>query len=83
KTTADKPADATLADLVDDPDLNAEIQKAVNDGNAAVSTAESVRRFRILTTEFTPETGHLTPSLKLKRRVIMKDFQTEVDSLYT
>ncbi|MGX7825461.1 AMP-dependent synthetase/ligase [Actinokineospora sp. 24-640] len=82
KTTAGKAAEATVASLVDDPDLLAEVQKAVDDGNAAVSTAESVRRFRILATEFSPETGHLTPSLKLKRRVVMKDFQAEVDSLF-
>ncbi|GAA4432779.1 AMP-dependent synthetase/ligase [Actinokineospora soli] len=82
KTTVGKPAEATIAALVDDPDLLAEVQKAVDEGNAAVSTAESVRKFRVLATEFTPETGHLTPSLKLKRRVIMKDFQSEVDSLF-
>ncbi|SDD29356.1 AMP-dependent synthetase/ligase [Actinokineospora iranica] len=83
KTTVDKPAEATVADLAEDPVLLAEIQKAVDEGNAAVSKAESVRKFRVLATEFTPETGHLTPSLKLKRRVIMKDFGTEVDSLYS
>ena len=82
KTTVGKPAEATIAALIDDPDLLAEVQKAVDEGNAAVSTAESVRKFRILATEFTPETGHLTPSLKLKRRIIMKDFQSEVDSLF-
>ncbi|MFC5287030.1 AMP-dependent synthetase/ligase [Actinokineospora guangxiensis] len=82
KTTVGKPADATIAALVDDADLLAEVQKAVDEGNSAVSTAESVRRFRVLSAEFTPETGHLTPSLKLKRRVIMKDFQSEVDSLF-
>ncbi|HVK22520.1 MAG TPA: long-chain fatty acid--CoA ligase, partial [Actinokineospora sp.] len=83
KTTVNKPASATVADLVDDPELVAEVQKAVDEGNAAVSTAESVRKFRILAAEFSPETGHLTPSLKLKRRVIMKDFGAEVDSLYS
>ncbi|EWC59046.1 Long-chain-fatty-acid--CoA ligase [Actinokineospora spheciospongiae] len=83
KTTVGKPASATVADLVDDPQLLAEVQKAVDEGNAAVSKAESVRKFRVLATEFTPETGHLTPSLKLKRRVIMKDFGAEVDALYS
>jgi long-chain acyl-CoA synthetase len=83
KSTNNKPADASVADLVDDPQLNAEIQDAVDDGNKAVSKAESVRKFRILTTEFTPETGHLTPSLKLKRSVIMKDFALDVAALYT
>ncbi|MFD1052114.1 long-chain fatty acid--CoA ligase, partial [Kibdelosporangium lantanae] len=74
---------ASVADLVEDAQLNAEIQAAVDDGNKAVSKAESVRRYRILTTEFTPETGHLTPSLKLKRAVIMKDFAADVEALYS
>jgi long-chain acyl-CoA synthetase len=83
KSANSKPAGASVADLVEDPQLNAEIQGAVDDGNKAVSKAESVRRFRILTAEFTPETGHLTPSLKLKRSVIMKDFADDVAALYS
>jgi long-chain acyl-CoA synthetase len=83
KSTAGKDEKATVGDLIDDADLHAELQKAVDDGNLAVSTAESVRKFRILDTEFNPENGYLTPSLKLKRNVIMKDFSGEVDSLYT
>jgi long-chain acyl-CoA synthetase len=83
KSTAGKDAQATVADLIDDADLNAELQKAVDEGNLAVSKAESVRKFRILDTEFNPENGYLTPSLKLKRNVIMKDFSNEVDALYS
>ncbi|MGB3438890.1 MAG: long-chain fatty acid--CoA ligase [Actinophytocola sp.] len=83
KSTAGKDEKSTVADLVDDADLNAEVQKAIDDGNLAVSTAESVRKFRVLDTEFSPENGYLTPSLKLKRNVIMKDFSNEVDALYS
>ena len=83
KTTAGKSASATVGDLKDDPDLHAEIQKAIDDGNAAVSQAEAVRKFRVLTVEFTPESGHLTPSLKLKRNIIMKDYATDVQALYS
>jgi long-chain acyl-CoA synthetase len=83
KTTASKPDGATVADLADDAELLAEIQRAVDEGNLAVSTAESVRKFRVLDTEFNPENGYLTPSLKLKRNVIMKDFAREVDALYS
>jgi long-chain acyl-CoA synthetase len=83
KTTAGKAEGATVADLTEDADLLAEIQRAVDEGNLAVSTAESVRKFRVLDTEFNPENGYLTPSLKLKRNVIMKDFAKEVDALYT
>jgi long-chain acyl-CoA synthetase len=83
KSTTGKDEGATVSDLADDPDLTAEIQKAVDEGNLAVSKAESVRKFRILDTEFNPENGYLTPSLKLKRNIIMKDFAKEVDSLYS
>jgi long-chain acyl-CoA synthetase len=78
-----KPAGSTPASLREDPDLHAAIQKAVDDGNAAVSRAESVRRFRILPDQFTEESGHLTPSLKLKRNVVAKDYAHEIEALYT
>ncbi|MFS4095466.1 AMP-dependent synthetase/ligase [Streptomyces sp. AF1A] len=77
-----KPAGSTAASLKDDPDLNAAIQAAVDDGNAAVSKAESVRKFRILSSQFTEESGHLTPSLKLKRNVVAKDFAGEIEAIY-
>jgi long-chain acyl-CoA synthetase len=77
-----KPADATAADLADDPDLVAEIQVAVDDANKAVSRAESIRKFRILGTDFTEESGHLTPSLKVRRNVVAKDFAAEIAALY-
>jgi long-chain acyl-CoA synthetase len=83
KSTTGKDSAATVRDLMDDADLNAEVQKAVDEGNLAVSKAESVRKFRILDTEFNPENGYLTPSLKLKRNLIMKDFAQEVESLYS
>ncbi|HET9139848.1 long-chain fatty acid--CoA ligase [Actinophytocola sp.] len=83
KTTRGKAVGASIADLADDADLRAEVQTAIDDGNSAVSTAESVRKFRILPVEFTPENGYLTPSLKLKRNVIMKDFASDVDALYS
>lgn len=83
KTTAGKSVAATVTELTEDGELLAEIQQAVDDGNLAVSKAESVRRFRLLDTEFSPENGYLTPSLKLKRNVIMKDFAAEVDALYS
>ncbi|MFF4957587.1 AMP-dependent synthetase/ligase [Streptomyces sp. NPDC001222] len=78
-----KPEGASLAELRDDPELLAEIQSAVDDGNAAVSKAESVRKFRILDHQFTMDSGHLTPSLKLKRNVVLRDFADEIEALYT
>ncbi|MGK5630488.1 AMP-dependent synthetase/ligase [Streptomyces sp. URMC 123] len=78
-----KPAGSTVADLRSDPELLAEVQRAVDDGNAAVSKAESVRKFRILPAQFTEESGHVTPSLKLKRNVVAKDFADEIEAIYT
>lgn len=77
-----KPAGVTAASLREDADLLAAVQQAVDDGNAAVSKAESVRKFRVLPAQFTEESGHLTPSLKLKRNVVAKDYADEIEALY-
>ncbi|MFE7265159.1 AMP-dependent synthetase/ligase [Streptomyces sp. NPDC057592] len=77
-----KPAGSTAVSLREDSELLAEVQRAVDDGNAAVSKAESVRKFRILDSQFTEEAGHITPSLKLKRNVVAKDFADEIESIY-
>lgn len=73
---------ANIADLVDDPDLRAEVEAAVEDANKAVSKAESIRKFTILADEWTEEGGQLTPSLKLKRNVVMRECKDEVAALY-
>ncbi|HYN28627.1 MAG TPA: AMP-dependent synthetase/ligase [Dermatophilaceae bacterium] len=59
-----------------------EIQRAVDQANEAVSKAEAIRKFRVLDVDFTETSGHLTPSLKLKRNLVMRDFADEVDALY-
>ena len=71
-----------LADLVDDPDLRAEIDSAVEEANKAVSKAESIRRFAILAEDWTEEGGQLTPSLKVKRSVVMRELRDDVSALY-
>ncbi|MQS35229.1 AMP-dependent synthetase/ligase [Streptomyces katsurahamanus] len=81
-TAHGKPAGSTAGSLREDPQLLAEIQRAVDDGNAAVSKAESVRKFRVLGAQFTEEAGHITPSLKLKRNVVAKDFADEIEAIY-
>jgi long-chain acyl-CoA synthetase len=78
-----KPADATPADLATDPDLIAELQAAVDDANKAVSRAESIRKFLILDTDFTEQSGHLTPSLKVRRSVVSRDFASQIEKLYS
>ena len=73
-----KPAD----DLRDDPDLLAEIQSAVDDANKAVSRAESIRSFRILPSDFTEANGYLTPSLKVKRNMVLADYADDIAAIY-
>ena len=80
---ADKPATLTIADAVTDPDLVAFVQGAVDEANKAVSHAEAIKKFHILTEDWTEEGGQLTPSMKLKRNVVMKDFAAQVDALYS
>lgn len=77
----DKPTD--VAKLLDDPDLYAEIESVVEEANRAVSKAESIRKFAILTEEWTEEGGQLTPSLKLKRNVVMRDNVDAIEALYS
>ncbi|MGD9955900.1 MAG: long-chain fatty acid--CoA ligase [Candidatus Nanopelagicales bacterium] len=81
---AQKGKDPSLsaAQLATDPDLVAELQAAVDDANKAVSQAESIRRFRVLPVDWTDATGELTPSMKLRRGVVMKEFESDVESLY-
>jgi long-chain acyl-CoA synthetase len=78
-----KPAGATVAELRDDPDLIADVQSAVDDANKAVSRAESIRKFRILDTDFTQENGQLTVKLGIRRNVLLKDFAADIDALYS
>lgn len=78
----DKPAGDCVADLIDDEDLRSEVQRAVDDANKAVSKAEAIRKFRILPVDFTEAGGQLTPSLKIKRSVVLKEFAAEIDALY-
>ena len=76
-------AGASLAELAQAPELIAEIQSAVDDANKAVSRAESIRKFTVLPVNFTEQNGYLTPSLKVRRGVVAKDFAADIDALYS
>jgi long-chain acyl-CoA synthetase len=71
-----------VADLVEDPDLVAAVQEGVDEANKAVSKAESIRKFTILPGEWTEEGGQLTPSMKLKRNVVVREARDEIEALY-
>lgn len=68
--------------LIDDAELNDVLQRAIDEANKLVSRPESIRRFTILPRDFTEAEGHLTPSMKLRRDVIMRDFTDEMEGLY-
>ena len=78
-----KPTGDGVADLVDDPDLRAEIAAAVEEANKAVSRAEQIREFRILPVDFTEAGGELTPTMKVKRAVIATRFADDIEAIYS
>ena len=71
-----------MAEAAKSPLVIAAIQAAVDEANKLVSRAESIRKFVLITTELTEASGHLTPSLKLKRSVVMQDFAWAVEEIY-
>jgi long-chain acyl-CoA synthetase len=74
---------ASINELINDPDLIAVVQTAVDEANKAVSKAESIRKFTILPVDFTIAGGHLTAKLSVKRHVVAKEFAQEIDALFT
>lgn len=82
KAAHGKPAEASTADLVDDTDLRAEIQTAIDQANLSVSQAESIRAFTILPVDFSEAEGTLTPSMKVKRSVVMSQQAAAVSAIY-
>lgn len=72
----------TLEQAKTNPEVLAALDQAVQRANKAVSRAESIRKFSILDTDFTVENGYLTPSLKVKRNLVLEDFTAAVNDLY-
>jgi len=74
---------ATVATLVNDPDLIAVVQTAVDEANKAVSKAESIRKFAILPEDFSIPGGQLTAKLSVKRHVVAQQYAQTIEALYT
>ncbi|WP_062520717.1 AMP-dependent synthetase/ligase [Demequina silvatica] len=72
----------TVAEAAADPLVREHLEKAVDRANRAVSRAESIRKWDILADDFTVENGYLTPSLKLKRAQVLRDFAEDIERLY-
>ncbi len=74
--------DAPLAQLIENPEIKALVQQAINTANEAVSNSEAIKKFLILPIDLTIDNGYLTPKLSIKRHLINQDFATEINSLY-
>ncbi|MFY9587941.1 MAG: AMP-binding protein, partial [Actinomycetota bacterium] len=73
---------ATLAELASHPDVLAEVQTAVDQANERVARVENIRKFTVLPAEWTAESEELTPTLKLKRRVITTKYADDIEAMY-
>ncbi len=82
KAANGKPESATVSDLRTDPDLVAEINKAVAVANETVSKAEAIKKVRILPEDFSEETGEMTPTMKVKRNVVSQKYAEDIAELY-
>ena len=76
------PKDLDVAAAAKEERVRRHVQEIVDKANSAVSRAEGIREFRILDRDFSMEKGHMTPSLKMKRAVIMQDFAAEIADIY-
>lgn len=74
---------AAAAALADHPAVRAEIARAVEAANARLNRTEQIKKYRLLDQEWSPESGELTPSLKLRRGVIRQKYADVIDGLYT
>jgi long-chain acyl-CoA synthetase len=77
------PADTSLDDAANNPVVKAAVQDLITAANASVSQAEAIKSFRIVPADFTEASGHLTPSMKVKRAQVMKDFETVIEEMYS
>ncbi|MGV3017379.1 AMP-dependent synthetase/ligase [Rothia sp. 88186D007BW] len=76
------PRTLSLKEASTNPRVREAIQKFIDDANALVSKAESIREFRILDKDFTEAEGHLTPSMKVRRKQVLADFNSYIEDIY-
>ena len=77
------PAGTSLEEAADNPVVKAAVQDLITAANGSVSQAEAIKSFRIVPADFTEASGHLTPSMKVKRAQVMKDFETIIEEMYS
>ena len=74
--------EGSIEELADDSDLRAHLDKALDHANATVSHTEAIKKYKVLPSQFTEESGELTPSLKVKRNVVHEKFANEIEAIY-
>ncbi len=72
----------TVAQAANHPEVRASLSQAIERANENVSRAESIRKFEVLTSDFTEANGLLTPSLKVKRNKVLERYESDIDALY-
>ncbi|GAA1409969.1 long-chain-fatty-acid--CoA ligase [Glutamicibacter uratoxydans] len=72
-----------MKDAIELPQISEAIQQVIDKANSTVSRAESIRAFRIVPDDFTESSGHLTPSMKIKRAVVVKDYSDVIEGIYS
>ena len=65
------------------PEVVAEIERAIGEANSKVARVEQIKKWIIVPDEWSPETGEMTASLKLKRNVVLDNYAAEIEALYT
>ncbi|EOM77352.1 long-chain fatty acid--CoA ligase [Rhodococcus rhodnii] len=78
----DVPEGTPVSALLEHVDLIAEIDAAVADANSKVSKAEQIKKYKLVESDFTIESGELTPTMKLKRNIIHKERGAVIESIY-
>jgi len=73
----------SLEELATHPTVLETIEKVIAKANTSVSKAEAIKSFRVVPADFTEETGHLTPSMKIKRAVVLKDYNELIEEIYS
>jgi long-chain acyl-CoA synthetase len=74
---------ADLSAAAKDPKVLAEVERAVREGNAELAKVEQVKKWTVLGNEWTPDSGELTPTMKLKRPVIHDKYRSEIEAMYS
>lgn len=78
----DKDPQTPISAMTEDPELRAELQEKIDEANKTVSRAEQIKQFRVMPVELSEDAGEITPSVKVKRHVVMEKYSSEINALY-